>query len=349
MNVVARLASISTALPVALPQTVAMKWALEVSGQNGRRRLIPAVFRRVGVQTRHSVLARPAPLRQEFFEPARDDTDCGPTTGARMRRYAAEAGPLALEAARGLDTTAVTHLVTVSCTGFHAPGFDVELVRGLPLSPNVERTHVGFMGCHGLLNGLRVAKAFVEADPAARVVLCAVELCSLHYNYGSNTRGLLANALFADGAAALLVDATPGPWTLAATGAGLFPDADLMTWSIGDHGFGMDLSPRVPDAIREHVAPWLQGWMNSQQEQTDGDVSWAIHPGGPRVLDAVEEALELPPSATAPSRAVLADCGNMSSVTLAFLLKRLREDGARRPCVALGFGPGLAIEATLFR
>jgi len=344
----ARVAAVATALPVALPQSVATKWALAVSGRNGRRRLIPAVYRRVGVQRRHSVLVREAPLRQEFFAPARDDGDRGPTTGARMRRYAAAAGPLALEAARGLDVGGVTHLVTVSCTGFHAPGFDVELVRGLPLSPDVERTHVGFMGCHGLLNGLRVAKAFVEADPSARVLVCAVELCSLHYDYAAQPRGLVANALFADGAAALLVDASPGPWALAATGAGLFPGADLMRWSIGDHGFGMELSARVPDAIRAHVVPWLRGWMKRHGVR-DGDASWAVHPGGPRVLDAMEQALALPRSATAASRDLLESHGNMSSVTLAFLLRRLRATGARLPCIALGFGPGLAVEAALLR
>jgi alpha-pyrone synthase len=149
------------------------------------------------------------------FLPTRENDGVGPTTGVRMERYAAEAGPLALKASRGALAEAawapgeVTHLVTVSCTGFAAPGVDFALITGLGLRPTVERTHVGFMGCHGALNGLRVANAFATADPSARVLLCAAELCSLHYYYGGEADKLVANAIFADGAAAVVGQANP--------------------------------------------------------------------------------------------------------------------------------------------
>src|SRR5262249_30830043 len=134
----------------------------------------------------------------------------GPSTAERMQLYAAEAPPLAVEAAgkalaeSGVEPASFTHLVTVSCTGLVAPGVDFALIRGLGLQPTVERTHVGFMGCHGAMNGLRAANAFATADPAARVLVCAVELCSLHYHFGNDPDKALANAIFADGAAAVV-------------------------------------------------------------------------------------------------------------------------------------------------
>src|SRR2546423_538554 len=126
----------------------------------------------------------------------------------------------------------LTHLVTVSCTGFSAPGVDVELIKELGLSRTIERTHVGFMGCHGALNGLRVARAYADAQPGARVLLCAVELCSLHYHYAYNPQRVVANALFGDGAAAVVGGDAAAAWSVTASGSCLIPgSADAMTWT----------------------------------------------------------------------------------------------------------------------
>jgi predicted naringenin-chalcone synthase len=277
-----------------------------------------------------------------------------------MRHYVEHAGPLAALAARqalaraGLAPGTITHLVTVSCTGFRAPGADVHVIKELGLPPTVARTHLGFMGCHGALNGLRAARAYVEADPAARVLLCAVELCVLHYHYAWDPQKMVANALFADGAAAVVgvpgAAAPAGCWRLDANGACLFPDCeDAMTWTVGDHNFEMTLSKRVPGLIGEGLRPWLESWLAGCGVALGGVRSWAIHPGGPRILSAVEEALRLGREDSAASRAVFAEFGNMSSPTVLFILERLRSLGAPRPCVALGFGPGLAAEAALLR
>ncbi len=267
--------------------------------------------------------------------------------------------PLALEAARrsieasGVATEDFTHLVTVSCTGFSAPGFDVALIEGLGLPARVERTHIGFMGCHGALNGLRVARAFAESDPEARVLVCAAELCSLHFRQGAESERFVANALFADGAAAVVGAAEwpdrPAAWRLAASGSYLAPDsAEAIGWRIGDHGFDMELSPRVAGMIAEHLGPWLESWLARQGLGLEDVASWAVHPGGPRILESVRETLDLEESATSVSREVLAECGNMSSPTVLFILDRLRQRRAALPCVALAFGPGLVIEAALF-
>jgi predicted naringenin-chalcone synthase len=137
-------------------------------------------------------------------------------------------------------------------------------------------------------------------------------------------------------------------WRLAASGTFLMPDsAEAMTWRIGDHGFRMTLSARVPELIKTHLRPWLTGWLNSHGLALEDVASWAVHPGGPRILDAVESALGLPPEENAVARSVLREHGNMSSPTILFILERMRAEGARGPCVALAFGPGLAVEVAL--
>ncbi len=327
---------------------------------------LPTMYGHTGIEQRHLILG-PDVVRDVLngtahsgspFLPTGKPDDRGPTTAERMRHYIAGAAPLALRAARqALEYSAVaardfTHLITVSCTGFHAPGVDIALIRGLELPAGVQRTHVGYMGCHGALNGLRVARAFTDAEPGARVLLCAVELCCLHYHYGWDPQRMVANALFADGAAAV-VGAAAGPpdlWRVAASGSCVFPDStDAMTWTVGDHGFEMTLSKRVPRLIAENLRGWMEGWLASQGLGLAEVGSWAIHPGGPRILEGVAEALALRPEQTAASREVFARHGNMSSPTVLFILDRLRGQRAPRPCVALGFGPGLAVEVALLR
>jgi predicted naringenin-chalcone synthase len=290
------------------------------------------------------------------FLPTSDNDGHGPPTRERMRVYSEEAGPLALQASSrafadcAIKPASITHLVTVSCTGFVAPGVDLTLMKGLGLKPTVQRTHVGFMGCHGALNGLRVANAFATADPTARVLLCAVELCSLHYYYGNAADKLVANAIFADGAAAVVGSSAKADWTLFASGSCLIPDSTAdMRWTVGDHGFEMTLSRRVPGLIAKHLRPWLESWLSDHGLSLDSIGSWAVHPGGPKIVEAVEESLPLARSALAASRSVFAEYGNMSSPTVLFVLDRLRRQNAPRPCVALGFGPGLVAEAALFR
>jgi predicted naringenin-chalcone synthase len=285
----------------------------------------------------------------------------GPSTAWRMARYEERVGPITLRAARqaleesGVSPSEITHLVTVSCTGFVAPGFDIGLIRSLGLDPSVSRTHIGFMGCHGALNGLRVARAFTASEPGSRVLLCAAELCSLHFSYEAGADApdrLVSNALFADGAAAAVgvpsVEARAGSWRLIGSGSVLVPGtAEAMTWRVGDRGFVMTLSPEVAPLIRSHLAPWLEAWLGRYGLSAGEVGSWAVHPGGPRILDAVRDALGLDRSAMAESRSVLRDYGNMSSPTVMFILDRLIRRGAPRPCVAMGFGPGLVVEAAL--
>lgn len=359
-----------TAVPeTRLNSDEATRAATAVCARNDHQaRLLAAYFRLTEIETRH-VAIPPAVIRDlingtresnHFFLPNGNEDDTGPTTKQRMEHYAETAPALAAESSgKALESANVsprdiTHLVTVSCTGFFAPGLDRALIGRLGLSPTVQRTHVGFQGCHGAFNGMRVARAFAGSDPNAKVLVCAVEMCSLHYSYGWHPQQLLANALFADGSAAVVAvpeaKAPADAWRLAQSGSCLFPGSDdAMTWTIGDHGFLMTLSSSVPDLIMGHLKPWLTAWL-ADQGLTIGDVAtWGTHPGGPRILSFVQMALGLPMGVHDVSKAVLAEHGNMSSPTVLFIIDRLRKQNAPRPCVALGFGPGLTAEAMLFR
>lgn len=326
-----------------------------------QRQFVRGVYEQSAIDQRHSVVLQrgdgPLSERQAFFQSATESGDRGPTTAARMRAYAGGATALAEEAARGalaeagIVATEITHLISVTCTGFHAPGFDIGLFAALGLSAEASRVQLGFMGCHGALNALRVAAAFVEQNPQAKVLVVAVELCSLHQQYGFRPDQIVANALFADGAAAVVCGARRRAEDdeLVANGSVLWPGSeDAMTWGIGDHGFEMTLSRKVPQLIRRHLRPWLAEWLSRHHVSLAEVGDWAIHPGGPRIIASVAESLELSSEQTQPSEAILRTYGNMSSPTILFILRSLARRGGG-PLVALAFGPGLVCEAALIR
>ncbi|MEZ6059241.1 MAG: type III polyketide synthase [Planctomycetaceae bacterium] len=329
--------------------------------------VVEALYRRAGIRYRHSVLLESSDdgeaTAERFYRSAADPDDRGPGTAERMRRYESEAPDLAVRAASAalqqsrIDPAALTHLITASCSGFSAPGVDLHLINALGLPPATARTHVGFMGCHASLNALRIAAAFA-GDRNATILVCAVELCSLHHQYGWNPQKLVANSLFADGAAAVVcrgceqsADAEVTkrvPGRLTASGSFLIPETtDMMTWRIGDAGFEMTLSPEVPAVIMRTLPIVMRDFLQPAGLVVDDIASWAVHPGGPRILAAVAEALRLTDEHLAPSVEILQRCGNMSSPTILFIVELLRQQQAELPCVLLGFGPGLNVELAL--
>ena len=351
---------IGTAVPAQrLSQQEALAVAHRINGgSSDQARLMDRIYRKTTVLSRGSVLLQNdvdhGATRQHLSFYGADS----PGTAERMRLFDEHAGQLALLAARaalkdgGFAPSSITHLVTVSCTGFQSPGVDLFLIDQLGLPAGVQRTHIGFMGCHGALNGLRVAHAFAEMDPDAVVLLCCVELCSLHMAYGWDPEKVVANALFADGAAAAVCSAAPPSadqaLVLRSSGSTVIPDSsDLMHWQIGDHGFAMGLSPRVPETVGAALLPWLRSWLSSRGVDLSEVCSWAVHPGGPRILSTCAEVLSLNPMALEHSRAVLQDHGNMSSATILFILERLCRQPVEGPCLALAFGPGLSAEVAL--
>jgi predicted naringenin-chalcone synthase len=355
---------LATAVPEhVMSQKEATQLASEVFCRTEKQtRTVKALYRMSGVKQRHTAV--PHRLAIEYLTPESPQDDIpvapclGPTTGKRMRMFEEHAPPLALRASAaaleeaGVRASEVTHLVTISCTGFSAPGIDYYLMRDLSLGATVSRVQVGYMGCHGAINGLRVATALAAAEPQATVLMCAVELCTLHYCFEWDAERIVGNALFGDGAAALVLggnsESDRGGLRMVATGSCLLPNSsEDMGWRIGDYGFEMKLSARVPDLIKGHLHAWLSRWLAGHGLDIEAISGWAVHPGGPRVIGAVEETLGLSQAETSASREVLAACGNMSSPTILFILDRLRRSGVVGPCLALGFGPGIFAEVAL--
>lgn len=357
-----------------IDQATAAAFARHLGLSNRYNAALSKLYAASGVQRRGSVLlestgdsVNPADVPQSFYRVAIDAADRGPGTAERMAAYDRFAPPLAAAAAQralrtaGLDAADIAELVTVSCSGFSAPGVDVQLFDLLGLPPTTRRTHVGFMGCHGAINGLRAAAA-LQRQCRRPVLLAAVELCSLHQQFSDHPQQLVANSLFADGAAALVLDARTAAddvddnaasdlWRHVDSYSRIIPQTtDLMSWKIGDHGFAMTLSPAVPQLIEDQLRNWIDQWLAGQGLNAASIDHWLIHPGGPRILDACREALELDEEALSDARHVLSEHGNMSSPTVLFLLQRLlaRPRGNQGQwAVMLAFGPGLAVEACL--
>lgn len=321
-------------------------WAASRIGDDRERRLFARMAERSGIGHRWSVLPE-APVEPGGFYAA----DPLPPTSARMALYAEHAPGLALAAIEDLagkaDLAGITHLVVASCTGFVAPGIDQIIAGALGLGGHVERTLVGFMGCYAAVAALRTARHIVRSEPEARVLVVAVELSTLHLQPERGIEPLLAMLQFGDGAAAALVSGDATGFALHRPFAMTLPEsAGLIRWTIGDQGFAMHLSGEVPGRIQHALGdPAVRAMLAGEGDAIDG---WAVHAGGRSILDAVEAGLGLDPHALDASRAVLADCGNMSSATLLFVLARMIDDRAVTNGVALAFGPGLAAEGFAF-
>lgn len=275
-----------------------------------------------------------------------------PSTGERMAVYERAAPELAAAAVdrlglTGTELSAISHLIVVTCTGLMAPGIDLALAERLALKPDVERTVVGFMGCHAAMSALKLARHVVRSEPGARVLVVSVELCSLHLQETADLEQVLSFMVFGDGAAAALVSAEPAGLALDRFQTVLVSDdPGLITWTIRDQGFDMVLSGKVPGVLRGA----LEVRRGALTAAAGGEEirHWAVHPGGRSVLDAVESALCLPRLALEASRQVLAAFGNMSSATILFVLARTMARGAAGRGMALAFGPGLTAETLAF-
>jgi predicted naringenin-chalcone synthase len=341
MEPVARINAISGAIPGTDVERDYRQWAQDRLSDPREARLFERMTERSGIDHRWSVLGGDASL-----DPGRFYTrGASPTTAERMAVYAREAPRLALRAIAGLSELGdVTHLVVASCTGFVAPGVDQIIARALGL-PHVERVVIGFMGCYAGVTALRTAGHIVRSRPEARVLVVAVELCSLHLQENAGLASMLAMAQFSDGAAAAIVTAHDAGLALGENLSATLEESDsLITWTIGDTGFAMNLSGEVAGRLAHALSdPEFAGRVGDGRDIA----AWAVHPGGKSILDAVERAFALPQGALAESREVLRRCGNMSSATILFVL---RETMARRPetGVALAFGPGLAMEGFRF-
>lgn len=347
-----------------LTQTALGCWMAEAwAGQPGVSRQIKRLYELSGIETRHSCLADSlSPPNESRFSPNRRLADT-PTTTERMEIYQREATALGTAAARcalidydqrgagAAIADTITHLIVVSCTGFFAPGLDQTIARELNLRPTVQRAVIGFMGCAAAFNALRLAKQIVSGQPAARVLVVCVEICSIHIQPGHSRVDLVVGSLFADGAAACLVgapsDAGHDQIILNDFYTEVVPDTNQeMVWQISDHGFTLHLSPSIPRRLVQ-VAPRALAALLGESATPQ---FWAIHPGGRAIVDRLADLFALTPEQVAPSLAVLRDYGNMSSPTILFVLHEMRKQLRRAASqaalngVAMAFGPGLVVE-----
>ncbi|MBT8162888.1 MULTISPECIES: type III polyketide synthase [Arthrobacter] len=334
-------------------------------------RLVRTCFDSAAIDTRFTAVAE-LTLDSKVENPAFFDPHTGqvlsPSTKVRNEIFAVEATKLFIEAAKAaigkcpdIDLLDITHVITVSCTGFFNPGPDYKVVRALGLSPAVQRYHLGFMGCYAAFPALRAARQFCQADPSAVVLVICAELCSLHVRTSNDPDTIMGSAIFADGAAAAVVTSRepegPDPairldhFETVLTPVG----EEAMAWNIGDEGFEMVLGTYVPHIIEEHITGALEPLLARAPAfagRPYQDIThWAIHPGGRSILDKVESKLGLREEQMLPAREVLRHFGNMSSATVLFVLKHILEQTPverEEPICSMAFGPGLTVETGLF-
>ncbi len=361
--------SIGTALPAFKIAQSTHHDLLQASPAIGRKQKlqIRKVYGRTGIQYRHSVLeefGRPETGENILFFPS--DQDRMTPVSTRMKIFEEQAPDLCMQAVNDclsqlddLDIARISHIVTFSCTGMYAPGLDIQLVERLALNKNVERTCVNFMGCYAAINAIKSAYYISKAEPDAVVLIVGIELCTLHYQKNETEDQIVANALFADGAAAAIISAAPISRTDDAPVLALdsfyaeFESAgkEEMAWRIGDHGFDLKLSAYVPDLIERNIRTIMEK-IFERADLTQEDISfYALHPGGVSILEACEKALGISKEQNKHSYDVLRDHGNMSSVTILFVLKQymkeLRRSDAGKKLLAYAFGPGLTMESMI--
>ncbi len=346
-------------------QEYASKKMQEWTDDERQRRMVRALYRKSAIDKRHSVISSfDNNLPGDFFPLGSDGKRRELSTAERNKIYSRESQHLSVKLARqtinncpGLEPSEVTHVITVSCTGFCNPGPDYHIVNELGLSHATQRYSLGFMGCYAAFPGLRMAKQFCEADPEAVVLVICLELCTLHLQIHGGEDSMLANSLFADGAAAAIVSArTPGEdqscYQLGEFHSSLIPSGkDAMAWTIGDLGFDIALSSYVPKIIGAKIRDAVQPLLVSGQLELQDISRWAVHPGGKAIVDKVAESLGLEEHQVAASRKILRQYGNMSSATVLFVLQDImQQDGPLQEDVcAMAFGPGLTVEMGLLQ
>ena len=329
-----------------------------VGGSERNRRIIHHLYSRSGIETRYSAVNdfRKEGAHKLFF----NGQGASPGTKSRNEIYIEEGRKLFVEVADKLINSSdikqdeVTHLITVSCTGFYAPGPDYDIVRSLGLNPSIERYHLGFMGCYAAIPALKLADQICRANPDACVMVISVELCTIHFQANPKMDDLLSSSIFADGGAGVLLSGHNR------TGTGYRIDGFAshitekgekdMAWSIGDTGFNMVLSNYIPQLLSDGLPGFLYPVLKQYGLDVDDIDLWGVHPGGRAILDKIESTLHLPDAVLSASRNILSRFGNMSSATVLFVLKELLGENpgkAGEKAIAMAFGPGLTIETAL--
>jgi predicted naringenin-chalcone synthase len=354
------------ALATVVPDTVYLqaeageRMKRQYSEDRKLERLVHRIYTQSGIEKRYSVVKDFVLGTAEgpFYDPTHNILKM-PSTKVRNEIYTEEAKKLFVCAAQKVLRASsfaakdITHVVTVSCTGFFAPGPDFYVVKALGLPASTHRYHVGFMGCFAAFPALKMAQAFCEAEPDAVVLVISLELCSLHLQRSNDIDTILAASVFADGGAAAIVSGKEPEGAALRTdtfATAITPTGEEdMAWTVGDTGFDIVLSTYVPNILESNIGATVQPLL-AQASLCKSDIThWAVHPGGRAILDKVRDGLALDEAQLEVPRAVLRDYGNMSSATILFVLKELLERANDNEKIyAMAFGPGLTVESGLF-
>lgn len=321
------------------------------------KRKLSFLYSQSGIAQRHSVIPDfGLPPDQWTFVP-KDLTKEFPEIDQRMSLYQSHAIPLCIEAIENClhkqcKNEAITHLITVSCTGMSAPGLDLEIMESLKLSPNLFRTSINFMGCYAAIHGLKLAKLICDSTPEAQVLLVCLELCTIHLQKEFSIDNASSSLLFADGCAAVLINnqAQTNSLTIKGFHSHVANQGKLdMAWNISKKGFLMRLSSYVPQLIESDIKALLHTALKKNGIDNQAVTHWCIHPGGKKIVDLIQKELALTQSDTADTRKILEQYGNMSAPTILFVLKSIMEKGVCENALVFGvaFGPGLTMETFL--
>jgi predicted naringenin-chalcone synthase len=351
-KILSKIVSIATAVPAYKHQQEAIFLfadSLHSSNDIDSRKL-KYLYHHSGIASRYSVLPDYSCGENDRQFYAKNKTlEPFPALEKRMECYAAHAGALSK-----IDSSQITHLITVSCTGMSAPGLDLEIMESMELGPSIFRTSINFMGCYAAIHALKLADAICYQNAAASVVIVCTELCTLHFQKDSSIDNLTSTLLFADGSAAVLVQPD------ASMHKGLvlqhfFSDVAFkgkkdMSWRLSSQGFLMTLSGYVPDLVEEDFDALLLKALTRAGLQKDAIHKWCIHPGGKKILEAIEKSTGLAHNHFHHSYEVLKNYGNMSSPTILFVLEKIlqeltEQDNSQGQTVfGAAFGPGLTME-----
>jgi predicted naringenin-chalcone synthase len=348
--------------PYKVPQKrVADELKIRMGGRPAIGRMIDAVSNNSGIDCRYFVISDGEENSNSKFFTSKEGF-LKPDTRTRMKAYESWSKLLTEEAVekllsiKNIDPASIARLITISCTGFFAPGFDYYLINKFNIPADVKRTHIGFMGCAAALIGFNAClEALNTLEENKNVLMVSTEICSIHFQTEPTKDNILANLIFADGAAAALFsnDQSRSNLKLIETASFLFNgSSEYMGWEIGNFGFEMILSQELPKIIFEHAMPQLKVLLHRMGISKEEIKYWALHPGGRAILDSMQKGLDLSDEAMKPSRTVLKNYGNMSSVSILFVLKEIIDNNKIAKgeyCCAIAFGPGLTMEVALLK
>lgn len=319
-------------------------------------RKLTILFHQSGIEKRYSVLPDfGKESGVDFFKPQESQ----PNVGQRMGVFKKEAVRLAKESAiqamkdARLKSSDLTHLVTVTCTGLHAPGLGIELVKELNMRDDIFQTSVNFLGCNAAFHALKLADLMASSDPHANVLVSCVELCTIHFQPKNNTDNLLSNTIFGDGAASAIVagknSEIPGFKLEGFYSLLLQGGQQLMGWDVNEQSFEMVLNSQLPRYIGNEISTVIERVTSALKVSIDEIAFWAVHPGGRKILEEVKKKLDMDEKKLEQAYQVLKDCGNMSSSTILFVLDKIMKlpPGNKNKTMSIGFGPGLSIDSAL--